>query len=82
MTKETPLADRDYRRKEGVNVAKYIINHNTKEIHRTAYTTSNCKIALMRPEHREDTDSDWKVSQLLAGGYNGCYWCYRSQDTG
>lgn len=63
-------------------MAKYIINHNTKEIHRTAYTVPNCRINEILREHREDTDYDWKVAQLIKSGYNGCYWCYRSQDTG
>lgn len=60
-------------------MAKYIINHNTKEIHRTAYVTENCRIFDINTSHREDTDYDWKVAQLIAQRYNGCYWCYRSK---
>lgn len=63
-------------------MAKYIINHNTKEIHRSTYVTLNCRINEMHPSHREDTNDDWRVAQLIRSGYNGCYWCYRSQDTG
>jgi hypothetical protein len=62
-------------------MAKYIINHNTKEIHRTLFVNENCKIDEIRPIHREDTDYDWRVAQLINQGYNGCYWCYRQQHT-
>lgn len=63
-------------------MAKYIINNNTKEIHRSAYVVSNCRINEISWSHREDTDDDWRVAQLIKAGYNGCYWCYRSQDKG
>lgn len=63
-------------------MAKYIVNHNTKEIHRTAFTVSSCRISEIKSDHREDTDSDGRVAQLIRDGYNGCYYCYRSQDTG
>lgn len=63
-------------------MAKYVINHNTKEIHRYAYRTANCQIPEITSSHRENTDSDGRVAQLIRNGYNGCYWCYRSQHTG
>ncbi|SFM35450.1 hypothetical protein SAMN04488054_13718 [Salibacterium qingdaonense] len=63
-------------------MAKYIINHNTEEVHRTAERTRNCRIPEIHATHREDTDNDGRVAQLIRDKYNGCYWCYRSQHTG
>lgn len=56
-------------------MARYIVNKGpNKEVHRTAFTKSECKISEIRPEHRLDTDSDYTV--LYPEIYDGCGHCY------
>ncbi|MFD2637704.1 hypothetical protein [Piscibacillus salipiscarius] len=60
---------------------KYIINHGSgKEIHRRDHLTRNCQVDEIIK--KEETDDYNYVYRLLQNGYNGCYWCYRSQHTG
>lgn len=60
-------------------MATYIVNTNTKEVHKTAKVESRCKIKEMSPSHRIDTDY---AEQYFAKGYNGCKWCYPERHTG
>lgn len=60
-------------------MATYIINTNTKEIHKSAKVDSRCKISEIKPAHRIDTDN---AEPYFTAGYNGCKWCYPERHTG
>ncbi len=62
-----------------IPVIKYVINHNTREIHK-----SNCYwVGKIYPSHREDVNYDLEIvyDWIRNKGYNGCYWCLRRYDT-
>jgi hypothetical protein len=52
---------------------KYIVNHNSKEIHRIKFRTSKCRFSLMKNAVQiRKKDADW----LLSEGYDGCKYCW------
>lgn len=56
-------------------MATYIVNTGSnKEVHRTAYTKSNCKISEISTAHRIDTDVDY--TEVYPNEYDGCKHCY------
>lgn len=58
-----------------LHMATYIVNTGpNKEVHRTAYTVSSCKISDISPNHRLDTEVDYTV--LYPSEYDGCKHCY------
>lgn len=62
-------------RKEVVVLAEYIVNTGSqKEVHRTAFTKSECNILAINPNNHLDTDDDYTVFYPLT--YNGCKYCY------
>ena len=58
---------------------RYIVNHNTKEIHRADSTDSRCRFHLMTKCERI---TKRKLKKLLERGYNGCRWCLQEYDLG
>lgn len=52
---------------------KYIINHNSKEIHRIEFLKRNCQVQGMTNFEKAYTK---KTKYYLKHGYNGCKWCY------
>ncbi|WP_019914314.1 hypothetical protein [Paenibacillus sp. HW567] len=60
-------------------MATYIVNTNTKEIHKTAKVEPRCRIEEIKPYHRIDTNN---AQPYFAQGYNGCKWCYPEKNTG
>jgi hypothetical protein len=59
-------------------LAKFIVNTGpNKEVHRTAFTVTACKINLISSAHRLDTDTDYTI--LYPATYDGCKYCYTSK---
>lgn len=57
---------------------KFIVNHESKEIHRVNLLTQNCFVKKMK---NSVYSTLWSVKRLLKKGYNGCTHCYKSKDT-
>lgn len=56
-------------------MSRFIVNTGpNKEVHRTAFTKTECKIYEISPQHRLDTDTDYTV--LYPTVYDGCKHCY------
>ena len=56
-------------------MATYIVNTGpNKEVHRTAYTITACKIGEISSLHRLDTEIDY--TELYPNEYDGCAHCY------
>lgn len=57
---------------------KYKVNHRSMEIHSLVRKHVNCL-----PQRKETTEfvKESKVVKLLNGGYNGCRWCMKEEDT-
>lgn len=61
-------------------MATYIVNTGpNKEVHRTAYVVSSCRIPEIHPAHRVDTNEDYTVKYPLT--YDGCKHCYKEKHT-
>jgi len=58
---------------------KFIVNHNSKEIHRIKHLKGVCRTYLMT---KAKYASKKKVEKLLKSGYNGCRFCYPEKDEG
>ena len=58
---------------------KYLVNHNTKEIHVLKEVTTKCRLAMMS---NKEVITSRKVKKLLNKGYNGCRHCYKEEDEG
>lgn len=58
---------------------KYIVNHNSKEIHKIKNITKVCRTYLMT---KANYISKKKAEKLLNSGYNGCCFCYPEKDDG
>lgn len=59
-------------------MATYIVNTGpNKEVHRNAYTVSQCKIGEISSSHRLDTNEDYTVTH--SNEYDGCKHCYESK---
>ncbi|NRG48460.1 hypothetical protein HRF87_27645 [Bacillus sp. CRN 9] len=56
-------------------MARFIVNTGpNKEVHRTAYTKTECRINQISFQNRLDTDIDYTV--LYPNEYDGCKHCY------
>lgn len=59
-------------------MAKFIVNTGPeKEVHRTAYTVSACKVSEISSKNRLDTDVDYTV--IYPQQYDGCAHCYKEK---
>lgn len=52
---------------------RFIVNHNTKEIHRVKSLTPQCHVDKMTDRGYA---TKWQVNRLLLRGYDGCNNCY------
>jgi len=55
---------------------RYVVNHNTLEIHMISNLKHNCHVADMTNKSYVSSSK-----QYLENGYNGCRWCYKETDT-
>lgn len=58
---------------------KFIVNHESKEIHRVKFLTENCFVDTMV---NSGYATARKVKKLLRQNYNGCRHCYKAEDKG
>ena len=58
----------------------YLINHNTKEIHRVKTLTPSCLIYLMKNYGYGTKIYVWFLINFF--GYNGCAYCFKEEDKG
>jgi hypothetical protein len=54
---------------------KYVINHNTSEIHKLSNLKTNCHVELMANKMYVRNSEEW-----LKNGFNGCRWCYSDEN--
>ena len=60
---------------EEINVARYLGNMNTKEVHNLDNEKSGCEIAKIKPEHKRSFDS---LPAAKNAGYDNCAHCIGS----
>ena len=58
----------------------YLVNHNSKEIHRINDKHRNCHLELISKENREYVTRRRAVRLIKNDGYNGCRWCWSEND--
>lgn len=58
---------------------KYVVNLGSNEIHDLNHTHKNCNIKSIT---NFKYISKSKVPSYLSNGFNGCRWCYKSEDEG
>ena len=58
----------------------YLVNHNTKEIHRIKYKHVNCNIAAMT--NKKYVDKEKALTLISQEAYNGCRYCWPDKDNG
>ena len=58
----------------------YVVNHNTKEIHRLSHKHSQCKLHLMT--NREFVTKKEAQNWIETYKYNGCRFCWEEEDEG
>ncbi|WP_157888143.1 hypothetical protein [Bacillus marinisedimentorum] len=59
--------------KGACRIGKFLVDHERKIVHRSAYVTDNCKHESIPVEHRQDLNSDDKLNQFK--GYELCPHC-------
>jgi hypothetical protein len=59
---------------------KYIANKNTKEIHKLSSISTRCRLSMMRNSAYYTTKKAYKL--IKDAGYNGCRYCFKSEDNG
>jgi len=60
----------------------YVVNHHTKEIHRLSEKHRNCKLEGMAKHNSEHITRRHALRLIKKYHYNGCRWCWGSQDNG
>jgi len=56
----------------------YIVNYRSMEVHKVDNLKHNCHVELMTDKQKIYSR---KANKLLKQGYNGCRWCFPSEDT-
>lgn len=68
------------------NGKRYILNHNTHEVHDLDCETAACQIDEIKPEHvlNCDTYSEAEIASIMLDNYqcNGCAFCIPKENTG
>ena len=60
----------------------YLVNYNTKEIHRINNKHHNCKIETMSKKTSEHVTRRQAIKLIKKHGFNGCRWCWKNADLG
>lgn len=60
----------------------YLVNHHTKEIHRLSEKHKNCKLEFISDHNSEHVTRRTAFRLIKKYKYNGCRWCWGSQDSG
>lgn len=58
----------------------YLVNHNKKEIHRLQSKHVNC--LPIAKKNKQYVSFIKAITLIRTKGYNGCRWCWKSQDKG
>lgn len=68
------------------NGKRYILNHNTHEVHDLDCETAACQIDEIKPEHvlNCDTYSEAEIASIMLDNYqcNDCAFCIPKENTG
>ena len=60
----------------------YLVNYNTKEIHRINNKQPNCKLEKIATKTSEHITRKRAIKLIKNHGYNGCRWCWKNADVG
>jgi len=60
----------------------YLVNHLSKEIHRVSNKHENCHLDIISSKHSEYITRSMAEHLIRNRNYNGCRWCWKSQDNG
>ncbi|MCF6139220.1 hypothetical protein [Pseudalkalibacillus berkeleyi] len=57
-------------------MAKYLIDHKHKRIHRSAFVGDKCDLPQIPLNKRTGEDFEEKINILMVKGYEYCQFCY------
>lgn len=60
----------------------YRVNHNRKEIHRISNKHKNCKLDVMSNRTSEYVTKKKALNLIEKHKYNGCRWCWKTEEKG
>ncbi|WP_257349870.1 hypothetical protein [Pseudalkalibacillus decolorationis] len=57
-------------------MAKYLVDHKNKRIHRSAYVGDKCKLPHVPLHMREGENTDQNFNNYKEKGYKNCVYCF------